>query len=1158
MTQNPNRLLPRRSPRDPRGFALVISLSLMVLLTVLAVGLLGLSSISLRSSTRGDAMAAARANARLALMFALGELQQYTGPDQRVTATADLAGTAAGDPIANGAAPLNNSTVNSAQKGLSAVQPGTRHWTGVWNQTAAFTQAFTRTPSPNLMGWLISGNENNSAANRLTPASSVAMVDGGGDVDTKSAVILAGKHTVGSSQIDDYVSAPLVEIEDSGSGKKPTGRHAWWIGDEGVKAKLNLDSAVEGNAKITYADLAAPRRGWETVDGFGSYPQPGSGGEELLVRVVSSNEAALLDPAIGGNSNTPLQRNFHAATSDSFGVLCDTLQGGLRLDLSAYLGSALPTSAIPGVLNSPLSNANIIPSAVANRIKGPKWSALKDFNDLSTRLVDGTVKPASSDTQSAIAPIITDLRLLFGVKLIPSGAADTYRLQPCAKIAVSLANPYPYPLKWTNPLELEIKNATDPARRPSRIWNASGQPAYVPQSTSEPAVLNNAVFSIPATTLPPGEARAWTVSSPVLRPQGSTSKVTVSMGAFSSSNPSNFANSVILDHSATNTIPSGGSLALDVREDATTTQINVELRTGSAVSTLLRKIERFELDNAPFDVTQRKFTAALAKQFTEPVPLQLYSFQVSQPGADYASILPSKDQLGLRSSTLRTFTDFNMQATRFRKPIISYNPPPYFMQIGNSAATLPFVPPGKDTGSDFTRNLSISPMPWGRSPFDTRQTILFSPPQQLVSLAQLQHADLTADDIYVSVGHQPGNAVGNSYASPFVQRNRTIYNRFDFSINGFSSAASTSTNYYDISHLLNTALWDTYYFSSIPRTGSEVPLNDRMVVWNPNDNRHKLIDGQEAASRLLIDGAHNVNSVEKDAWKALLAGSKHLSHPAGGVSSNDALYPRSLEQISASVQPPTGSGSDSFSGFRRLTDAQIDAIATEITRQVRIRGPFVSLSHFVNRALVGIAQNKDLGRSGALQSALDNAGANISPDGTKNVFSDVNPIDDRVNLQNDGSAPRADLVGTDATSIPNSGTDGVWPPTSHDLNPGAVASILADKQMLNDNRYKREQGYRSTGIPGWITQADLLQVIGPSLSARSDTFRIRAYGESLDSDTGNPVAKAWCEAIVQRLPEYLDSANAPTDRGTALTAINQKFGRRFQVVSFRWLSPNEI
>lgn len=270
------------------------------------------------------------------------------------------------------------------------------------------------------------------------------------------------------------------------------------------------------------------------------------------------------------------------------------------------------------------------------------------------------------------------------------------------------------------------------------------------------------------------------------------------------------------------------------------------------------------------------------------------------------------------------------------------------------------------------------------------------------------------------------------------------------------------------------------------------------------------------------------------------------------------MFPRSLEQASGSTAPPSGSEEDSFSGYRRLTDDQLDALAEEITRQVRLRGPFVCMSHFVNRALYNIRQNAELGRSGALQSAIDNCGINISPDGLKNAFSDVDLAYERVNLQADGGAPRADLVGGDATQIPNSGADGTWPPTSHDLNPGAVAGILADRQMLTDSRYRREQGYRSTGIPGWLTQADVLQVIGPSLTVRSDTFRIRAYGETLDPTTGETVARAWCEAIVQRLPNYVDPSDAPELRKDDLKPVNFRFGRRFQTVSFRWLSPDEI
>jgi len=85
----------------------------------------------------------------------------------------------------------------------------------------------------------------------------------------------------------------------------------------------------------------------------------------------------------------------------------------------------------------------------------------------------------------------------------------------------------------------------------------------------------------------------------------------------------------------------------------------------------------------------------------------------------------------------------------------------------------------------------------------------------------------------------------------------------------------------------------------------------------------------------------------------------------------------------------------------------------------------------------------------------------------------------------------------------------------------------------------------------------VLQVIGSSISVRSDTFRVRAYGEVLDS-SGKIAAQAWCEAIIQRAPEYLDASDSPDTRPSNLNPINVKFGRRFVIVSFRWLHSDEI
>ena len=71
-----------------KGFALIVTMLVMVLLMMIAFALLSLSSVTSKSTSLGEAIEEARANARLGLMVAIGELQQSMGPDRRISARA--------------------------------------------------------------------------------------------------------------------------------------------------------------------------------------------------------------------------------------------------------------------------------------------------------------------------------------------------------------------------------------------------------------------------------------------------------------------------------------------------------------------------------------------------------------------------------------------------------------------------------------------------------------------------------------------------------------------------------------------------------------------------------------------------------------------------------------------------------------------------------------------------------------------------------------------------------------------------------------------------------------------------------------------------------------------------------------------------------------
>lgn len=1180
--------------RTPAGFALVVTVSIMVLLAVVAIGLLSLSSVVVRGANQSGAQEVAQANARLALVLAIGDLQKALGPDRRSSATADLAGRVDGTALEVGAQPRNNEGLDGVSKGLSTVLAGTRHWTGAFLNNDRPEEIYKKTPTATLDRWLVSGQgASPSGAPAVTPALASCAVDSEGRVaDPSVAAVLVGENTVGTGAEaqSNYVAAPVVPVEVEGGLQ---GAYAYWVGDEGVKGRINMERSSDDDD--SYASLVAQRRGWETVDGFDRYPEATGDADRALPGLVTLATTEVLLPEINDGGPSASQSSFHAASADSRGLLVNSLEGGLRVDLTAALRAGLPAEVPEGGYNNfPVRDGRVIPQLPTRQenlseLTNLTWNHLEDFYRRHEDLDGGAlqVRPRTGPDSPSIAPVVLDFRILMGVRFDKQrtgrGEPDRYKVYPCGKLSVALANPYSVPMEWDRPLDFEIKNLTPSGNRPSRIWQLNSTCVYIPRDGSmenpgsEKAVFNQAVFRVGPGRLEPGEARAYTQGAKVVRPYlAASSPVVIDMAPFATAAPFDFDRCVEMTTDTEVTLPR----TLDVRESWQTTLVALEMRLGSSRGTggpWLRRLERFELDNGYFGPNQRRFDDTNTSNLRYPVPLMLYSFQISQPGMDYKNLMPALYEMGQRSSTVRTFADFNLRADTVHKAITSYNPPPYFMESNDSAALLPFRAPGGETGTGFTRNLVLSPLFWGRAgERGSNATVLFDVPREFVSLAQLQHADLTNDAVTVSVSHQPGNAFGNSYATPFVQRALVVQERTDYEIIGSpnqSGATQFRRNYYDMSHLLNSSLWDRYFFSSIDDATGQ-PVNPALVPASGTELSDPT-DPQQVAGSLMIDGAFNVNSTSKEAWKVLLASSKHLVHPADAGAA-EAAFPRSLGQPSGHELPPTGENNDSFSGYRRLTDPELDDLAEELVRQVRKRGPFVSLSHFVNRALVDITEGPrsgpsslelELSRSGALQTALDESGVNISYDGSRNGFGRIDPEQDRVTFVEKEGAPRADLDGGDRGGRPPDADPGVkdWAVTSRDNNFGAVASIVADRDNLKQSGSSgggrgdrsREQGYRSTGIPGWVTQADVLQVIGPVIATRSDTFRIRTSGEARDA-TGRVLATAWCEAIVQRQPAYLDPANAPGDPADVLTPVNATFGRRFEIVSFRWLSPNEI
>jgi hypothetical protein len=1180
----PTLKLHRRSCSRQRGFALVITLSLMVLLTLLAVGLLTLSAISLRSGGQGAARAEAEANARLALMLALGELQKTLGPDQGISARASAVVKDAAEPNLLGAWESWR------------WQPGTEG--PKYSDKAA---RFRR--------WLVSTQD---------PATATATV-----ATLADPVWLVKPATTGSPAGGNAAAAELrADRVLVRTGNESFGGLAWAVMDESLKAPIQLPAAEPTKDGERIARRVAPAR---------AHPEeilPVLAPEKLRdpARILSLNTAVV---AVGKPAGSGILARQADVTADSVGLLANVVDGGLKTDLTTVFES---TTASPN-----LNGQTTLYYTAADG--APRWDYLRSHYQLNRRVTAAAggkpqiilsandLKPAAngvipSSTTERLLPVIAKLQIMFSAvthynhigdrvaffneKGIPQGNQNYGAPHLVYDPVVTLYNPYDIALDLA---KLRVRIWDPPVRfgfKKNGFWLrdefASGDfhPLARFAIAAESDVNARRYFTLLLTNLTnnkpggrirlePGEVKVF---SPWVEPSWTWGVETgggYTVRCFFDWNVANdFGNR---DGRTGNPMgieavpgwdPRAGlqtdhlSYGLKLRPQST--RYDFEIANNWAGGWLaIKNTDTFTVEaKAGRSVNlanQADFTVDLLAGATETPTsdiLRTYRFRYADPAKELSAnpanpvirrtfrvgdILQKPDDKSVGGKSPFAILTMSAKTTKGEHDIAMpwlHNHPVVegadqnTARIGNALDSydLRF-----EEVSDFNQNpggiefdATTKRGYYGATSFSnggvSNVPMFRVPLLPAASLGDLIPANLVVSSNLPRVTH----AFGNSRAHPLIPSNSV------------SQAAPTGSSgrMLDHSYLLNDTLWDSTYFSTAasftnplvagPKRGKVLAdffkgtaklLNPRFIpmlqATGSADQQAERLDqlddtklSRQLAGSLAIQGPFNVNSDSVGAWQAMLGSLRDadlLGWTMSDLLAKDKTgFPRAGLPIAGDAENPGGkagmdlSGQIRWAGFRALSDTQLKLLAEKIVEQIRARGvvdkaPSLSLGEFVNRRIGAAGELHTV--AGLLQTALGESKLN-------DVFHAMDSWD---------------LA------------------TRPVLNPKALTGVV--------NPAARN-GQSAEGAPPILTQGDLLMALAPLITVRGDTFRIRGYGESR-TKAGKITATAVCEAVVQRIPSYLDSTESPELKQADLKQpANLRFGRRLVITSFRWVPPAEI
>lgn len=326
-------------------------------------------------------------------------------------------------------------------------------------------------------------------------------------------------------------------------------------------------------------------------------------------------------------------------------------------------------------------------------------------------------------------------------------------------------------------------------------------------------------------------------------------------------------------------------------------------------------------------------------------------------------------------------------------------------------------------------------------------------------------------------------------------------------------------------------LFDQFYFSGLVPNLAPTTVNGTLALPNPllkpmlrnpatgaalavDDLRNA--PNAQSAKFLFQSGAFNLNSTSSLAWAAVLRSGRFVPPTTFAYLDSD---------------PTTGTTDDATVATIQPTDAQFFRFPQSAQEDFKADDGYVQ-STFSTTATTPVI-NTPLFRKG------------------------VRTID-AGQVTALANAITAAMLQKHADSGPFTSIEDFLNPSPLFLDANGQSVSLLEKAIATANINASVAEFSSQ----WLTQGDIMTALAPVLFPRSDTFVIRTYGEAVNPTTGAIEGRAWCEATVQRVPEYFNRTADPEETAPAAltdpTNLNQTLGRRFKIVSFRWLSRSDI